>query len=126
MTYSDKIFCAAMLLSIIIVQCFWHAALIKWHMPIKHGLHVAYYSIPGLILIYFFWPSWWQVIVLAVLARLAFFDPCLNTIRRKPFFYNGGGGSLQDKVENKLNPVSVKILKILYIAFFIIAFIFIK
>lgn len=126
MSWEDKLFCAAIFISMIIVQCFWHAALIKRNMPIKHGLHVVYYSIPVLILIYFFWPHWWQVITLAVLARLAFFDPVLNGLRRKPFFYNGAGGSIQDKIENRINGTWLKVLKIVYILLFITAFIIIK
>lgn len=59
------------------------------------------------------------------LKRLALFDFILNTLRKKPLWYNGKGttDSIQDKIENKLSTTWVKILKVFYVAVFVIVLI---
>lgn len=121
MTWPDKAFLAFYFLVIIVAQCYWQAALFKRNMKVNKRLHDVYYGLTALPMMYFFMPVWWQVIVLAVLERLALFDFILNTIRSKPLWYNGRGttDSIQDKFENALSVTWVKILKIFYVAVFV-------
>jgi hypothetical protein len=128
MTPYDKLFLAAYFLAIIIVQCVWQHRLIKAHKPINHLLHGAYYAFTILPMALLFAPFWWQVIVIAVVTRAAWFDFTLNKVRGKPLFYNGNGttGSLQDRIENRLSLVWVKVLKVVYVIIFFVALILIK
>jgi len=70
------------------------------------------------------------VIVIGVLFRIAFFDPLLNWVRgKKPVLtYNGKGttGSWWDQWENHLSSTWLTVLKLAYMAVFIIAIIKIK
>src|SRR5689334_757208 len=102
MSWFDKSFLAVLFLSVIILQCFWQRALIIRNRPIRHGWHALIYLAGAGLMASLFRPDWWQVFVIAILERLAFFDPILNWTRDKPFFYNGAGGSIQDRLENKL------------------------
>lgn len=128
MTWQDKTFLAIYFFAIIIVQCVWQSRLIKAHKPINHVLHGAYYVFAILPMIFFFALFWWQVIVIAVVTRAAWFDFTLNKVRGKPLFYNGKGttDSLQDKIENRLSLVWVKVLKVIYVIIFFVALIFLK
>lgn len=128
MTLFDKLFLTGYFLCIIIIQCVWQAKLFKRNKSISHKRHAAYYCLTILPMVYFFSAFWWQVVVIGVLERLAFFDPILNLIRGKPLFYNGKGttGSGQDLWENELATWAVKTLKIAYVAIFIAVLIFIK
>jgi hypothetical protein len=125
MIWQDKAFLAFYFLVIIIAQCFWQAALFKRNMPISHFWHGMYFALTVLPMMYFFMPVWWQVVVIAVVERLAFFDIVLSAVRNKPLLYNGKGttGSLQDRLENHLSSWAIKALKVLYVALFIIVLI---
>jgi hypothetical protein len=125
MTFYDKLFLTGYFLVIIISQCFWQAALFKRNMPINHFWHGVYYALTALPIMYFFMPVWWQVAVIGVVARLAFFDIILSAVRNKPLLYNGKGttGSLQDRIENHLSSWAIKVLKILYVIIFVIVLI---
>jgi hypothetical protein len=125
-TWWDKLLAVVYFLALIVVQCYWHRALIKYDKPVKHGWHSLIYAVAASFMVYFFWPYWWQVALLAFAERLAFFDPILNRLRYRPFFYNGAGGSIQDKLENYLRAPWIRILKIFYILLFIILLIIIK
>lgn len=128
MTWFDKGFLAVYFLAIIIIQCIWQSRLIKAHKPIKHGWHGVYYALAILPMIYFFSAFWWQVVVIAVLARLAFFDPILNLCRGLPLFYNSDkkAGSIIDRIENHFSLWFVKVLKVCYIILFVVVLILIK
>lgn len=130
MTWFDKGFLAFYFLLIILIQCIWQAKLIKAHKPIKHGWHGLYYAITVLPMLYFFSSFWWQVVVIAVLSRAAWFDPLLNLIRGKyPILtYNGKGtsGSKIDQWENRFSTTWLAVLKVIYIVGFILTIIFIK
>lgn len=125
MTLFDKLFLAGYFLAIIVIQSLWQARLFKANKPISHAQHAVYYCLTILPMLYFFWPVWWQVIVIAILCRLAFFDPILNLIRGKPLFYNGAGttGSWLDQWENSLAEWALAALKMTYVVVFIIVLI---
>jgi len=128
MTPWDKLFLAAYFLALMISQAIWQHNLFKRNKPISHALHAVYYCIAVLPMIYFFNP-WWKVIVIAVVERIALYDPVLNSVRNKrPILtYNGAGstGSLLDRLENKLSLFAVTALKMLYIVGFILTLILI-
>lgn len=128
MTWFDKGFLAVYFLAIIIIQCIWQSRLIKAHKPIKHGWHGVYYALAILPVLYFFVGFAWQVVVIAVLVRLAFFDPILNLCRGLPLFYNSGkkAGSIIDRIENHFSLWFVKVLKVLYVILFVVVLILIK
>lgn len=126
MSWYDKLFIVAFSVAIIIIQVIWQRRLIKANRKIMHGLHAFYYLVADAALVWIFWPLWWQVIALSLITRLAFFDPALNVARGKPFFYNGDGGSVQDRIENGLGSARVEALKIFYFILFIILFIILK
>jgi hypothetical protein len=119
--WQDKAFLSAYFLIIITAQCFWQRALFKRNMPISHFWHGVYYALTAAVMCYFFMPVWWQVAVIGVVERLAFFDIILSAVRNKPLLYNGKGttGSLQDKIENHLSSWAIKVLKVLYVLIFI-------
>jgi hypothetical protein len=121
MTLFDKLFLTGYFLAIIFIQALWQAKLFKRNLPISHKWHAVYYCLTILPMLYFFvaWP--WQVVVIALLCRLAFFDPVLNLMRGKPLFYNGAGttGSWLDRWENSLSVTWVKVLKVFYILAFL-------
>jgi hypothetical protein len=123
MTLFDKLFLVGYFLAIIIVQCIWQAKLFKANKPISHKWHALYYCLTILPMLYFFMPWAWQVVVIAVLERLAFFDPILNLMRGKPLLYNGNGttGSILDRWENSLALWALAGLKMTYVVIFIIA-----
>lgn len=126
MTWWDKVFAVASFLAIILIQCKWQAKLFAAQRSINHTVHAIIYCAGMVPVLIFFWPCWWQVIAIGVLERLALFDPILNRIRGKPYYYNGTPGSWMDRIENKLSAWWVFILKHLYIIIFILAVIFIK
>jgi hypothetical protein len=126
MGWYDKLFIVAFSVVIITIQVIWQRTLIKANRKIKHGLHAFYYLLADAALVWIFWPEWWQVILLSLITRLAFFDPALNIARGKPLAYNGAGGSIQDRLENRLSVVWVRTLKIIYIVLFALAFTIIK
>lgn len=128
MTWFDKGFLAVYFLAIIIIQCIWQARLIKSNKPIKHGWHGLYYVLAILPMLYFFVAFAWQAVVIAVLVRLAFFDPILNLCRGLPVFYNSDkkAGSIIDRIENHFSLWFVKVLKVLYVVIFIVVLIIIK
>jgi hypothetical protein len=127
-TLYDKLFLAAYFLTIIIVQCVWQARLFKRNKPISHAWHAVYYLLSIAPAVWMFWPSWWQVVVIGILTRLAFFDPLLNLIRGKPLLYNGAGttGSKLDQFENKFSVTWIRFIKLGYVALFVIAIIKIR
>lgn len=128
MVVYDKLFLAGYFLAIIIIQCRWQSALFKANKPISHKMHAVIYLLTIGPAIWFFWPLWWQVIVMGLLERVALFDVVLNLCRSKPLFYNGKGttGSGMDWLENHLSAWAVKVLKVLYAIIFIVALILIK
>lgn len=130
MSIYDKLLIIAYFLLIIFVQCKWQAALFKRNKPISHFWHGVIYAATIGPAVWVFWPKWWQVIVLGVVVRLAFFDPIMNLVRgKRPLLtYNGKGttGSKIDQWENRFSVVWLTVLKLVYIAGFVIALIFIK
>lgn len=126
MNWFDKSFLVVYFLVIILVQCVWQYNLISNVKPINHLKHGFYYALTVLPMLYFFSPYYWQVIVIALLERAALFDIALNTLRGKPFYYNGAGGSWIDTLENKLGTKWQVYLKLFYVIIFIAAIIFIK
>ena len=60
------------------------------------------------------WYPWYWIVLFAVATRAAFFDIALNLFRGKNWLYNGAGGSLIDRIENKLD-VSMLWLRICFI-----------
>jgi hypothetical protein len=122
MTLFEKLFLTGYFLAIIFVQAKWQAVLFKRNLPISHKWHALYYCLTILPMVYFFSAFWWQVVLIGILCRLAFFDGILNAIRGKPVFgYNGRGttSSWLDRLENALSETWVKVLKVLYVAIFI-------
>lgn len=128
MTPYDKLFLAGYFLVVILVQCYWQRALIKSNRHISHFWHGMVYVFAICPAIWLFWPIWWQVAVIGILARLAFFDFTLNIIRGKPLFYNGKGttDSIIDKIENNFSVFWVNVLKLAMVAAFIMVIIKIK
>lgn len=130
MTLWDKAFLVGYFFAIILVQCIWQARLFKANKPISHKWHALYYALTILPMLYFFQLLIWQVIVIAVLERLALFDVTLNAVRNKrPLLtYNGRGttGSAIDAWENKFSALWITVLKVAYILIFITVVIFIK
>lgn len=125
MSWFDKIFIAGYFLAIILVQCIWQARLFKNHKTINHWWHGLYYTLTVLPILYFFWPYWWQVGLLALFTRIAFFDFMLNAIRGKNLFYNSDkdAGSIVDRVENVFTVFWVNVFKVCCVGAFIIIFI---
>jgi hypothetical protein len=128
MIWQDKAFLAFYFLVIIVVQCFWQKALFKANKPISHFWHGVYYALTALIMAYFFMPVWWKVGLIAVVVRLAFFDPILNLIRGKPLLYNSDpkAASIIDRIENRFSVFWINVLKFFYVAVFIIVIIKLK
>jgi hypothetical protein len=122
MTLFDKLLLVLYFLGIIFIQCKWQAAFFKANKPISHVKHAIYYLLTIGPAVWFFWPVWWQVIVIALLERLALFDGILNALRSKPLLYNGAGttGSILDKWENSLALWALAGLKMTYVVIFII------
>lgn len=128
MSWFDKGFLAAYFLAIIIIQCIWQSRLIKAYKPIKHGWHGLYYALTVLPMLYFFSQFWWQVIVIAVVTRLAWFDFILNAIRGKNLFYNSdkNAGSLIDRIENNFSVFWINAFKLAFVVAFVIVIIKLK
>lgn len=124
MTLFDKLFLALYFLAIIFIQAKWQTALFKANKPISHVKHAVLYILTIGPAVWMFWPVSWQVIVVGLLCRLAFFDFALSLFRKKPVFYNlKVDKSWQDSIENRLSKTWVKILKVSYVVVFIVVLI---
>lgn len=138
MNITDKILVCSFLLSILIWQALHQAHLFKQQKTISHfwkgiwyGCAVAIVTFPYIVMF-----DWWYVLkvpIIAIIERMAFFDPILNIADDEPLFYNGpkvqlikSKGSLIDRLENILTNKQLKALKISYVILFIAAVIFIK
>lgn len=102
---------------IVIVHAWVNSYEIKqgWH--IYHGWEtVAYF---GACSPFLFFHPFWKVLLTAILARVAFFDIALNLFRGKSWLYNGAGGSIIDRIENRLK-IKPIILRIGGIAAFVV------
>lgn len=130
MSWFDKGFLAFYFLIIVLIQCLWQAKLIRHHHPIKHGWHGLYYALTVLPMVYFFSAFWWQLGVIAVVTRLAWFDIILNVVRNKrPILtYNGKGttGSKIDQWENRFSTTWLAVLKVVYVIGFVVVLIILK
>lgn len=130
MTWFDKGFLAVYFFAIILLQCIWQHRLFKANKPISHRWHTLYYVFTILPMLYFFQVFIWQVIVIAVLERLALFDVTLNAVRNKrPLLtYNGKGttGSKIDQWENRFSNTWLAVLKVTYIILFIVILLILK
>lgn len=129
MTLYDKLFLTGYFLVIIFIQVKWQAALFKRDITISHFKHGLYYALTVVPALWMFWSAWWQVPLIALLERIAFFDPVQNVVRGNSILgYNGKGttGSWLDQLENSLSSTWVKVLKVVYVIIFIVAIIFIK
>lgn len=124
----DKLFAVGYFLLIIFIQCKWQSALFKANKPISHVKHAIYYLLTIGPAVWFFCPIWWQVIVIGVAERLAFFDPILNLVRGKPLLYNSDrkAESIIDRIENKFSVFWINVMKVAYVVAFIIVIIRIK
>lgn len=127
MTIYDKLFLTLYFLAIIIVQSVWQHRLFKANKPISHFWHGMLYAI-GIGIAVWVFSMWWQVVVIGVVTRLAFFDGILNAVRGRPLLYNGKGttGSLIDKIENKFSVFWINVFKIAFVAAFLLVIIKIK
>jgi len=124
----DKLFIAAYFIGAIIGQALFQANQFKRNKPISHFWHAVCYALAAVPAVWFFWPAWWQVVVIGIVTRLAFFDPLLNLVRGKPLLYNGAGttGSKLDQFENRFSVTWIRFIKLAYVALFVIAIIKIR
>ena len=88
------------LLILTIAHAWFDARRIKTGKHIYHGWGVLGFALLATALIVWY-PSFW-IAVIATTTRAAFFDIALNLFRGKNWLYNGAGGSLIDRIENKL------------------------
>lgn len=128
MTPQDKLFLAFYFLVVIVFQGLAQAARFRSNKKVNKRLHEVHYLLTATPMIWMYWPMWWQVLLIALMERLAVFDFFLNWVRGKPAFYNGKGttDSLQDKIENKLSAMWVKVLKVGYVIIFVTVIIILK
>lgn len=135
MTPEVKIYAIAMFATIVVVQARYQAKRFALNLTINHLSKGGIYAILIALVTgaaYIVWKEFfWQLLVIGVLFRAAFFDPLLNTLRKKGWWYNstqtgseGNKGSWIDRIENKLSVTWVKVLKVIYIAAFVAAIIF--
>lgn len=138
MNVFDKILVCLFLLAIIVWQALHQAKLFKQNKTISHLWKAMWYAgAVALVTIPYVWLyNWWYLLkipILGVLERVAFFDLILNKFRNYVWWYNGSltsnldqKQSLVDRIENNLPAKWLKVLKISYLIFFILAIIFIK
>lgn len=135
MTPEVKIYAIAMFATIVVVQARYQAKRFALNLTINHLSKGGIYAVLIALVTgtaYIIWDKFfWELIIIGDLFRAAFFDPILNGFRKKDWWYNGtqaGGegnkGSWIDRIENKLSVTWVKVLKIIYIAAFVAAIIF--
>ena len=124
MNLTQLITCSLVFMAFIILQCEYQAHMFKVNKPISHFgksiLYGLFCAAIGLAFLYDRWQQhfwYWQVPLLALFERLAFFDLLLNRLRHNSWYYVGRGttGSIQSKIEGELSDYWVKRLKIAFI-----------
>ena len=97
---------------IVILHAWIDSIQIKQGIRIFHGFETfAYFCACSPYILFY---PWWQVLLISITTRMAFFDIALNLFRGLPWTYNGAGKSVIDRFENKLklNPVVLRIVGI--------------
>lgn len=107
------------LIILTIIHAFIDSKFIKGGKRIYHGWEGLIYAATASSLC--LWFVWWRVAIGAVLVRAVFFDPALNLFRGLPIMYNGQGGSIIDRIENKLNPMVLRIIYVVLFAAFLVS-----
>ena len=110
-------------LILIIVVCYIHAGIFARNRiigPWFHFLWAMSYFIPCGVIAYFT-RSWWLAGAF-IMERAVFYNPVLNLIRQRPFFYQGSATANNHAISNGLY---TPFLWIVYIIGFIIINIFI-
>lgn len=134
MNYADKILIFIAFFAFIYAQAKDEAKRFKQNLSISHFWRGVEYGFGVIVATVTFITSrdWWYALkipVIGVLERAAIFYYLLNKFRGKVWWYisaNGEKPSLIDKLESKLPPIGIKILKIIYLIAFILSIIFIK
>jgi hypothetical protein len=122
MTIYDKLFITGTLWAFIVCQCIYQAARFRKHKTINHAWHSILYGAFAALFLFGYLSDWWRLGLLILATRIAVFDPTLNLIRRKPFFYNDTAGSTEswtDRIENRLARWVVITLKVIYLIDFV-------
>lgn len=128
MNLTQLITCIAIFFVMIIWQADYQALRFKNNKPISHiGKSVIYCIaciIVGICFVYGRWNSYywyWQVPLLAVFTRVAFFDIILNDLRHNAWYYVGRGttGSIQSKFLAKFTDYFIKIWRYVFIGLWI-------
>lgn len=100
---------------------------IRENEKINHKFGALIYFIISLVAGIVFWAwstaTWADIILFPLITRLAFFDPLLNLLLKKPFIYEGvhkpkEDSSFTDLIEKKTG-ISVLWLRLIYIILFI-------
>ena len=106
------------MLGVIIGICAIHAKRFRDNIPTGDWFHILWaliYFIPCVVMC-LLWGSWWLAAAF-VAERMVFFNPVLNKMRGKSFFYTGNTvtGSVIDKILGKAFPIVWGISVIIFV-----------
>lgn len=88
------------LLILTVAHAWYDSRQIKQGKHIYHGWESLAFTLLCILLL--IWFPWYWIAIIAITTRAAFFDIALNLLRGKDWLYNGVGGSLIDRIENRL------------------------
>lgn len=134
MNYADKILIVVAFFAFIYAQAKDESKRFQQNLSISHfgkgaiyGCGIVFVALPFVVTY-----GWWyalKISTIGILERAAIFYFILNRFRDKVWWYVSASGerpSVIDKLESKLPPIGIKILKMTYLVAFILTVIFIK